>query len=45
MQIFYLSNNPIKRTNDNKNMPKTLTGTKSEKLNKLKKKIQLIKKL
>ena len=38
---FLLSNNPINRTN--KDATITFTGTKSEKLNKLKKKIQLIK--
>ena len=38
---FLLSNNPIKRANENST--NTLTGTKSEKLNKLKTKIQLIK--
>ena len=38
---FLLSNSPIKRTN--KNSTNILTGTKSEKLNKLKTKIQLIK--
>ena len=37
---FYLSNKPIKRTATNTTI--TLTGTKEEKLNKLKKKIQLI---
>ena len=37
---FLLSNNPIKRTN--KDATITFTGTKLEKLNKLKKKIQLI---
>ena len=38
---FLLSNSPIKRTNENST--NTITGTKSEKLNKLKKKIQSIK--
>ena len=38
---FLLSNSPIKRTNDNTII--SFTGTKSEKLNKLKTKIQLIK--
>ena len=38
---FLLSNSPIKRTNDN--TIANFTGTKSEKLNKLKTKIQLIK--
>ncbi len=38
---FLLSNSPIKRTNDNTIV--SFTGTKSEKLNKLKTKIQLIK--
>ena len=38
---FLLSNNPIKRTN--KDTTITFTGTKLEKLNKLKKKIQLVK--
>ena len=38
---FLLSNIPIKRTNSN--ATHTFSGTKSEKLNKLKKKIQLIK--
>ena len=38
---FLLSNNPINRTN--KDATITFTGTKSEKLNKLKKKIQFIK--
>mgnify|MGYP001471043833 CR=1 FL=1 len=38
---FLLSNNPIKRTNDNKIY--VFSGTKLEKLSKLKKKIQLIK--
>ena len=38
---FLLSNSPIKRTNENST--NTFTGTKLEKLNKLKNKIQLIK--
>ena len=38
---FLLSNSPIKRTNENS--ANTFTGTKLEKLNKLKNKIQLIK--
>ena len=38
---FFLSNSPIKRTNVNST--NTFTGTKLEKLNKLKNKIQLIK--
>ena len=38
---FLLSNSPIKRTNENTTNP--FAGTKLEKLNKLKKKIQLIK--
>ena len=37
---FLLSNNPMKRTNEN--ATNAFTGTKLEKLNKLKKKIQLI---
>ena len=39
---FLLSNKPLKRTNS-KNSTHTFAGTKLEKLNKLKKKIQLIK--
>ena len=38
---FLLSNSPLKR--DNKSSNHTFAGSKSEKLNKLKKKIQLIK--
>ena len=38
---FYLSNKPIKRTAANTTI--TLTGTKEEKLNKLKKKFNLFK--
>ena len=38
---FLLSNSPIKRTNENST--NTFTGTKLEKLSKLKNKIQLIK--
>ena len=38
---FLLSNSPIKRTNENST--NTFTGTKLEKLNKLKNKIKLIK--
>ena len=38
---FLLSNNPVKRVIEGK--PHAFTGTKLEKLNKLKKKIQLIK--